>query len=134
MGYNIDRYNSEVSVVNSEGNEVSGYTVYFPTFRQRYNYMSYDVSSVILHCVLNTLIVLVDSKFLFHLHLSSINHNAKNWIIERKRNSKLLALSTISHCELRITFSGEGNGGYPQTSRQFKKACGDPEPSLYSTL
>ena len=86
MGYNIDRYNSEVSVVNSEGNEVSGYNVYFPTFRQRYNYMSYDVSSVILHCVLNTLIVLVDSKFLFHLHLSSIDHNAKSWIIERKRN------------------------------------------------
>ena len=49
MAYNINPYNSGVSVVDSEGNDVSGYDVFYPSRRQRYNFMSYDVSALIVH-------------------------------------------------------------------------------------
>ena len=42
-----------------------------------------------------TLIVLGESSFWFVSALSSIDYNGKTWIVERKRNQKLLSPSTI---------------------------------------
>ena len=41
------------------------------------------------------MIVLVNSNFLFHFRFSFIDHDAKNGMIEQKRNKQLLSTSTI---------------------------------------